>query len=444
MIDTRELQGGMLRGYNHPVAHFLYARVRDAGAARATLALLADEVTPERDWDGPKPAVTCNVALSHRALRALALPPALLDAFPEEFCAGMVARADRLGDEPAGFDAALRDLEVVLTLQADDPGALAAQTEARAAQLEAGGLQIAGGQPAGLLCGRREHFGFTDGFSQPAVAGFARESVPGQGVPYRRLSGLGRLRWRPLAAGEFVLGHPDEDGGLPPAPPAPFDTETSFVVLRKLQQDVAGFRAQVAAEAARIGMDEATLAARLVGRWPDGSPLALRPERPDKRLGDDRAAANDFAYGDDAAGLRCPRGAHVRRANPRDALGWDGKLTARHRILRRGMPYGDPLPEGAADDHSDRGLMFVAVQASILRQFEIVQQRWCNDGNAFGLGHEPDPLAGAGGAQSPPARAIVAARPPAIAGPFHGLVTCRGGEYLVAPSRRALRALPAL
>jgi Dyp-type peroxidase family len=310
------------------------------------------------------------------------------------------------------------------------------------ARLEAGGHVVTGEQRAGLLDDRREHFGFTDGFSQPAITGFAREAVPGQGVPYRRL-GFGPLRWRALAPGEFVLGVPDEDGDPPPAPPAPFDRETTFVVLRKLRQDVAAFRAQIAREAERVGLDPQTLAARLVGRWPDGSPLALRPDGPDARLGNDPVAANDFAYADDPAGLRCPRGAHVRRTNPRDALGWQGKLTARHRILRRGMPYGDALPAGAPDDGADRGLVFVSVQASIARQFEIVQQQWCNDGNAFGLGHEPDPIAGVGGTNSP-ARALVATSPPRITEPLHSYVACRGGEYLVVPSLRALRALPAL
>ncbi|MGZ6705994.1 MAG: Dyp-type peroxidase [Solirubrobacteraceae bacterium] len=440
MIDTNELQGGMLRGYNHPVARYLFARVRAPAAARALLARLADEVTPERDWAGPKPAVTCNVALSHRALCALELPQALLDGFPAEVRAGMAARAELLGDDPAGFDDELRDLEVVLMLQGESADELRQAAERHRGALDAGGLEVTAEQCAGVLARRREHFGFTDGFSQPAIAGFAREDVPGQGVPYRRWR-LGRLRWRPLAAGEFVLGHPDEDGDPPPAPPAPFDRDTSYLVLRKLRQDVATFRAQVAAEAARLGLGEEEFAARLVGRWPDGSPLALRPDRPDKRLGRDPAAANHFAYGDDPDGERCPRGAHVRRTNPRDALGWEGRLTARHRILRRGMPYGKALAPGALDDRADRGLMFVSVQASIARQFEIVQQQWCNDGNAFGLGHEPDPIAGSAGC---PARPIVGTGPPVIAGPLQGCVRCLGGEYLVAPSRRALRALPGL
>jgi Dyp-type peroxidase family len=438
VIDTAELQGGLLRGYGHPVGTWIFATVEDPAAARACLAGLAGELTPACDWQ-EKPPVTRNVALSHRALRALGLPPALLDGFPAEFRCGMACRQDVLGDDPDRFQEPFKAVEVVLALQAADCDALRDASRAARATLAAGGFDIRGEQPAGLLDGSREHFGFTDGFSQPAIAGFARDAVPGQGVPYRRRP-FGRLRWRPLAAGEFVLGVPDEDGDPPPAPPAPFDRETTFMVIRKLRQDVAAFREQATREAARLGIDEETFKARLVGRWPDGSPLALRPDGPDPRLGNDPEAANDFAYADDPDGLRCPRGAHVRRANPRDALGWEGRLTARHRILRRGMPYGPALKAGGRDDE-DRGLIFVSVQASIARQFEIVQQQWCNDGNAFGLGHEPDPIAGP---EHVAARALVATSPPRITEPLHSYVACRGGEYLVVPSLRALRALPAI
>jgi Dyp-type peroxidase family len=213
------------------------------------------------------------------------------------------------------------------------------------------------------------------------------------------------------------------------------------MVWRKLRQDVGGFRAQLAEQARRLELDEELVAAKLVGRWRDGSPLALRPDGPDPELGNDKLRANDFRYGDDKLGLRCPRGAHVRRANPRDALGWEGRLTARHRILRRGMPYGPALPDGAADDGEARGLLFICLQASIARQFEIVQSQWCNDGNAFGLGREADPLTGPAGGE---VRHIIEGDPPHVVSPLRSYVECRGGEYLVVPAISALRALPAL
>ena len=167
----------------------------------------------------------------------------------------------------------------------------------------------------------------------------------------------------------------------------------------------------------------------------------LRPCAADPRLGNDPLHANDFVYGADREGFACPRGAHVRRANPRDGLRAGAKLTARHRMLRRGMPYGEPLPDGAPDDGADRGLVFVSLQASIERQFEIVQARWLNDGDAFGLGRTPDPIAGAIEGR---ARVVFGGRPPRYATAMRAFVTMRGGEYLFVPGIAALRALATL
>jgi Dyp-type peroxidase family len=251
-----------------------------------------------------------------------------------------------------------------------------------------------------------------------------------------------RVAWRALAPGEFVLGYDDEDGGLPPAPAAPLHRNGTFMVWRKLHQDVAAFRAFLDEASAGTRLEPEAVAARLVGRWPDGSPLMLRPHAGDERLGNDRARVNDYSYRRDPNGLVCPRGAHVRRANPRDALaGGDGRLTARHRILRRGMPYGEPLLEGAPDDRADRGLIFICLQASIERQFEIVQARWCNDGDAFGLGNAGDPLAGS---FADPARVTFGGRPPRYASCMRSFVTPRGGEYLFMPGISGLRALASL
>jgi Dyp-type peroxidase family len=445
MIDVADLQGGIVRGYGQRFgfARHLFARITDPVTARMFLAAMADPVTTEEEWAG-HPRTTLNVALSFRALQKLGLPTAILDRFPDEFRAGMAARADRLGDEPAGWDDDLRDLEVLLVVHAQSERDLAEEGEGWERALHRGdhGLRLAHVQEAGLLGAQREHFGFTDGFSQPAIEGVAREDVRGQGIPYKRPPWpLVPVRWRAVKPGEFVLGYEDEDRGLAPAPPPPFDRNATFMVWRKLHQDVAGFRAQLADQARRLGLDEELVAAKLVGRWRDGSPLALRPDAPDPALGDDKARANDFRYGDDPGGLRCPRGAHVRRTNPRDALGWQGRLTARHRILRRGMPYGAPLPEGAADDGADRGLLFVCMQASIARQFEIVQSQWCNDGNAFGLGPQADPITGPAGAE---VAHMIEGAPPLVVSPLRSCVACRGGEYLFVPSIAALRALPAL
>ena len=95
---------------------------------------------------------------------------------------------------------------------------------------------------------------------------------------------------------------------------------------------------------------------------------------------------NDFLYGDDLRGFKCPAGAHARRANPRDALDGEGSVDVRlHRMIRRGTSYGPMLPEGVLeDDGADRGIIFVFAGAHLKRQFEFVKTQWLNDGIFIG------------------------------------------------------------
>jgi deferrochelatase/peroxidase EfeB len=139
----------------------------------------------------------------------------------------------------------------------------------------------------------------------------------------------------------------------------------------------------------------------MVGRWPSGAPLVHSPEADDPSLSD----ANDFAYHEaDQTGARCPIGAHIRRANPRDSLdprpgttsSW--AINRRHRILRRGREYGTQLtPEeavsGGGDSSDDeRGLHFICLNGNIARQFEFVNDTWLNDPKFAGLYDDADPL----------------------------------------------------
>ena len=116
-----------------------------------------------------------------------------------------------------------------------------------------------------------------------------------------------------------LLGYADEDGTLPVAPVAPFERNGTFVVYRKLAMDVAAFRRYVASAGYPGGPER--LAAKIVGRWPDGTPLTLSPDGPDAAIAGDSQRINEFSYADDADGFKCPLGAHIRRANPRDSPG---------------------------------------------------------------------------------------------------------------------------
>jgi Dyp-type peroxidase family len=375
--------------------------------------------------------------VSATGLAALGVPEETRATFAPEFLEGMRARADRLGDTgraaPDNWEAGLGDRRghVLLTVQAADLQALNDRLSVLRDQLGVNGdaLAVVHEQPATSLQTQREHFGFGDGFAQPAL-----DYEPAD-APYR---GLGvptaQDGWRRLRTGELLLGHEDEDGRLPAAPAPPFGYNGTYVVYRKLFQDVARFRRalQDASEGYPGGMEK--LAAKVVGRWRDGTPLSLSPETPDPRW----RGANDFRYADDADGRRCPLGAHIRRANPRDALGHDGLLTMRHRIVRRGMPYGPELPDDAPDDGADRGLIFVCFAAHIARQFETIQTQWLNDGNAFGLGDDTDYLLGD---HRSTGKMTVHGDPPFFLSPLEPFVICRGGEYLFLPSMTGLRAL---
>jgi Dyp-type peroxidase family len=244
-----------------------------------------------------------------------------------------------------------------------------------------------------------------------------------------------------MAVGEFLLGHVDEDGTLPAAPAKPFDCNGTFMVYRKLHMDVAAFRRFIAEEGAKYPGGPEKLGAKIVGRWQDGTPLCVSPDAPDPEVAGDPARINDFSYANDAEGLRCPIGAHIRRANPRDMKEFfDGRLTNRHRIIRRGRAYGRPLPPGVVeDDGADRGLVFVCFQANIWRQFETIQALWVDDGDPFGLGPDKDFLIGEPNGDG--GKMTIQGRPPHFLKPQPRFVTVRGGEYLFRPSMTALRAL---
>jgi Dyp-type peroxidase family len=431
-LELTDLQGGILRGYNFPFATYVFVRDPDP----AWVAMLAGELTTSAVWRTGKPAVVTNAALTATGLAALGVPG---DGFPEEFCAGMAARAERLGDDgpsaPGHWEPGLRGAgegHLLLWVSGRRSDAVAERLDGLLDGVR--DEQIVHRQDTATLPFGREHFGFSDGFAQPSVFGGFLPNRPGEGVPQRF------ARWRLLRPGEIVLGYEDEDGVLPPAPPRPLHRNATFMVVRKLHQDVAMWRTWLRDAAERYaGGDEEWLAAKIVGRWTDGTPTALVPDRPKRRTITSLHEINAFRYGRDPEGLRCPVAAHIRRTNPRDGMAGGPARTRRHRMIRRGMPYGPPL-FGDTDDGVDRGLWFVCFNASIARQFEVVQGVWANDGNVFGLGPgNRDFLIGGDTTGQP---FVLPGSPPVrIPGPERPFVTVRGGEYLYVPSIRGLRAI---
>ena len=204
-------------------------------------------------------------------------------------------------------------------------------------ELRTAELRIVGTAPRRHLSRAPEHFGFMDGFSQPVVVG----SGPGRGAP-RGAAYSGALALAALRLGEFVLGHLDEDGVVPGR--APLLRNGTFMVWRKLSQDVALFRRWMAELAGTTPTSSSGSPPRSSDAGATGvASISARPDSPR------RPGVNTLhLLKRSSTGFVCPLGAHVRRANPRDSLGWRTERTKRHRIIRRGMPYGPRLAEGAS------------------------------------------------------------------------------------------------
>ncbi len=482
------MQGVLLHGYRemHELT-LLFLRIEDPVACGAWLRELADTVLTTADptehklrarRDG-KDYARVNVALTARGLAALGLPEEVLATLPPELREGMARRAqehlrDVDGNAPErwqfGGTHGGDDIHLLLMLYAADGERMerlrhdyrirAAQQGLREVHVQRCSRQHRPGDPPGYF---RDHFGFLDGLSQPRIEGF--QDPAGHPNDYDR----------PLKTGELILGHDNEYGERSPSPRVPeampgadplpdvpdhpgwkdLGSNGSYMVVRKLEQDVAAFEeflranASIAPEGTHEDRRE-WLAAKLVGRWRNGSPLVASKGCPLHRLfpflfrkekakpprlpqHDAEAIDNSFLYArDDPHGYGCPVTAHARRCNPRDAMPPSRhssmKVTRRHRILRRGFNY---------EDASGKGLMFIALNTHVSRQFEFIQRSWVHYDQLEGMEGAEDPLTGDGGG-----RLIIPQRPlrQCVAG-LQQFVKTRGGGYFFLPGVKALRLI---
>jgi Dyp-type peroxidase family len=456
-LEKSDVQGLVVSGYarmHH--ARYVMLRVTDAAQARRRLGELADRLTTAERADRPG---CVNVAFTGAGLAALGLRADELDTFAPAFREGMVTpyRQRVLGDtgdsdpvswywgHPGTTGASADRVHMLLLLFAPDEDALNALADAETGRLAGAFEEIhtldPEPLPGELSLGEKfgvEHFGFADGMSQPVIAGTGQET------------GLGgdEARRQVVATGEFVLGYANGYGKVTPSPRvqgADFGRNGTYLVVRQLAQNVAGFNRFLADAAGESNATESTpaierLAAKLVGRWRSGTSLVRSSHRDDVDLAGD----NGFGFAEvDPHGERCPIGAHSRRANPRDGLGDDARrsveLANLHRIVRRGRVYGKAPDDPFTDDGKDRGLIFICINANIDRQFEFIHHTWLNNRHFGGLYDEQDPLLGAGGTFSVPEEPF--------AERVHGLrsfVTTRGGAYFFLPGVDALRRLSRL
>ena len=441
-LELGDVQGLVARGYGSlKAASFLLLGLEDAAAARRWLGTALDSIT---SGDERPESRAVNLAFTSVGLARFGLSPEVLQQFSNEFVNGMTTEHRRrilgdLGDDaPEHWDwggPSTAAVGAVLLLYARDPAELERLLEEQSRLLVTAGVEVQRKLDTSDLDGF-EPFGFRDGISQPFVEGLSKTGPGGQTV----------------RAGEFVLGYVNEHGHytdqtLLKAPDAVGKNGT-YLVFRQLEQDVRGFwrfLEEIAADPA----ERTRLAAKMVGRWPGGAPLALSPDRDDPEL----AEQNDFGYfHEDRDGARCPIGAHVRRTNPRDSLdpqpGSDKSLAInrRHRLLRRGREYGraltseQALTEPLTAHEEERGLHFICLNANIARQFEFVQGTWLNNPKFAALYDDSDPLVG----QSDPYGGTFTVQAKGVRTRIGGVprfVSVKGGAYFFLPGLRALRSL---
>lgn len=427
-----------------PQAAALMLRVVDAGAARASLAQWAEDgLGFGAHRRTLAPMLQC--ALSAAGLRALGVPEAALAGLAAPFLEGMDTphRRRALGDEaenaPEHWIWSDRSAHAVVLAYAADTAALDALLAALA--LRQAGWRLEHCLRLPPMPAQREHFGFRDGIAQPWVPGL-------------QLSGSADDR---IAVGEVLLGHANARGDSTPSghyADGAVGRHGSYLVLRQLEQDVAGFWRGWLAQAGGDAEAAVALAAKAMGRWPDGRPLGVPVEAADN--------PPPLRFADDPHGRVCPLGAHARRANPRDALLADPAQSLAqmrsHRLLRRGRAYGAPLnadwlppaarllsPDLADASNSEtapRGLLFAALCANPAAQFELVQQTWLNNPKHNGLRDEVDPIAAGRDLIADARRFSVPELP--FRRRLHGIanaVRVLGGGYFLLPSRSGLRAL---
>ncbi len=535
-LDLSDIQGNIVKAYGrygYPMARYFFFRIKHSAGAREFVSRVAPLITTAVPWGERQtiPPVTTNIAFTYEGLKRLQIPEVTLHGFPEDFSMGMKARRAILGDTGRNYFTNWDDIwwkqeglnkydqltHIFMSINGRLPTepVAAKEEETRGARwanmveeidrhfneiLEIAATSTVDGEPGvELMRGNKgeddryqlgvalpdgkEHFGYADGISSTYFKGSGDDPsrVIGGGKPTgkdpSKLDG-----WEPIETGEFLLGHRDEACEYPPAPGPPlFSRNGTYMVYRKLHENVASFNRMLNEAGAKFPEGKEAFAAKLVGRWRNGAPLAAFPteESADAfdreyravqvRARNAPAAASDraryeemklqfrgFDYMADIEGACCPVGSHMRRANPRSALTFgaadafdtQGALSNRRRILRRGLPYG--RVEETPTDEAEHGVALMILNVDLKRQFEFVQQQWMNFGNDFRLGNDQDPILGNHGGNKTPGggngRMVIQGdkangKPPYFCAGIPTLVETRGGDYYFIPSMTCLRMI---
>ncbi|WP_013335042.1 Dyp-type peroxidase [Gloeothece verrucosa] len=445
-LNLADIQGLIVRGYNMNVVRYFVLSVNDATKAKEFIGDLIKgeslKITSAEQWN-IKPSHCLNIGFTFEGLKALKLQDNVNEGFGESenyepFIKGAIAQAPGIGDtgesDPKNWRNGLDKqdkVHILLFLFAEDQDTLSQKSVELRDKFKKQEIQELGyfdgaklldddGKPSDMI-----HFGYRDGIAQPRVEGFpAKDGIPDDGQPV-------------IPAYEFVLMDEPQAQYFVPEPHI-LGKNSSFAAFRVLEQNVAAFEKFLQDQ--KKDIDPEILAAKMCGRWRNGVPLDLSPEKDQLEPPITYAQFNSFDYKDDQDGLKCPIGSHIRRNNPRNTLKAIGKPDSR-RLIRRGIPYGPPYDPQSADE--ERGLLGLFICASLGQQFEFVMEDWVNSGSFAHLGDNvKDPLLGANNPQD--SKFDIPLSPPSaeksleIKG-FERFIITRGGAYCFLPSITALK-----
>jgi Dyp-type peroxidase family len=535
LLEIQDIQGNVLVGFNKDHQTLLFFEITEALAVKRWLRVIAPHITTSDEAlafarlframrsrrgieSGGLIATWVNIAFTRTGIEKLTSSDEVERFQSDAFKIGMAPRAGLLGDptdaggQPLGWVVGADGrCDVLLIVASDSASELSAEVSRIKDEIEAlqetvvegaaaRGLRLIfeqqGDDLEGDLAGH-EHFGFKDGISQPGVRGRVSAGphdflTPRLIDPQDPLAPLFARPGQPLIwPGQFLLGeqYPVQNTFDPirpqanRAPEPPWAANGSFLVFRRLRQDVPAFWRFMHDEVARLvakhpslaDLTPERLASLFVGRWPSGAPIMREPLHDNPDLGDQKLAANNFQFTNatnavalipsaadpadtfpmapaDADGSRCPFASHIRKVNTRDDTTDQGgpERSLPKRVLRRGIPYGTQLetPLNPGNDRSDRGLLFLSYQASIESQFEFLTTDWINStinprGYPGDVAAGHDPLIGQqadDGRRRTFTLRLDHATFEEIALPTEWVITT-GGGYFFAPSITALKTV---
>jgi Dyp-type peroxidase family len=465
-LEKPDIQALIFRGYKQlHAASYILLQIKSADDAKKYFRYLITKITTA-DITGNKfvksndPTNAVNIAFSSSGLKKLGLDKNELSTFSREFLEGISyvddvtkieERSTLLGDtgfsHPKnwywGNNEDEKRVDCILMLFAKDNLALQdLKSDVDGEYNENAFKEICLPQTyEDRSPEKKEHFGFRDGISQPIINGFGKTD--------REKFGNEFDNEEVINPGEFILGYEnsytshykspytnysrspyvdasDRSAELPPSREKEGKRDLgkngTYMVFRQIEQHVERFwqyHLKHSKETAATPTEKAIkLAAKMVGRWPNGQPLTTNPS-PTCPM---KEPLNDFAYNaQDKDGINCPFGAHIRRANPRDQVHAGRRpensleVSNKHRMLRRGRIYGEPLDKQMNIDNminkakdfiepinnfngqncqmpGKRGLHFICLVSDIGRQFEFIQSVWANTPTFADLSNEVDPL----------------------------------------------------